>query len=545
MANGPLTNHLQRFEAFESVEKDVENATFSYRNIEEVDGMTSLTYVMTDCKNPTDPLIFQYQESFDMTPKEFLDSGLFEKIKYQIKQDNSLGFSNNKDVESKFARESNLDMSLANMNITVEDEIVDYNSLTSQYKSNVSEFRSKTPDYKSNVSEFRSKTPEYMSNVSEFRSKTPEYMSNVSEFRSKTPDYKSNVSEYMGNPPAYINNTSEYKKNTYSPKFAVPKVHVIEADRSEFNFNYEQQNKLKASSFTHVNDAYEEERESKFMFHEYENDSPKKSKSSENIESFLNKNKPFLSNTHSSNGHLSNTQQSNNRLSNDVGIENMGMSHESHIDAWHTPREGAQSPCDSLAEDDKIKTIISIKANGNSQILNINHCMECITEKTLKANPYYKREANQESLHCGRCKPCTRHAEMKRLAEAAVIRPTLELDQILKIENDECHCKPKCKEVKCVFCPEKQTLCQLEAHETNCSMKYNSPLPTPSFKSNPNNKNNITFLKENGVDVSMEPSNQDIPLHYSNVSNNKKDKRSFFKRFISCSACKCGSKKSS
>ncbi|CEF70523.1 Hypothetical protein SRAE_2000515400 [Strongyloides ratti] len=190
----------------------------------------------------------------------------------------------------------------------------------------------------------------------------------------------------------------------------------------------------------------------------------------------------------------------------------------------------------SLSDEEKIKTVITLKNNGFSDILNVNHCIDCILERTLQANPFYHAQPDRLSMRCSKCKPCNRHTQTNTYIDYMIKENTLDE------KNHECICEDICKEVNCSICSIKIPLCKNLEHEKNCTDKYSAPIQMPQIS---NSEKSIKFLRSDSNEMVKNNNENFINTTFEKEKNKDyvKSKKSWFKKIMTCNSCKSGKRK--
>uniref|UniRef100_A0A0K0F0Q6 SH2 domain-containing protein n=1 Tax=Strongyloides venezuelensis TaxID=75913 RepID=A0A0K0F0Q6_STRVS len=205
-----------------------------------------------------------------------------------------------------------------------------------------------------------------------------------------------------------------------------------------------------------------------------------------------------------------------------------------HHESFHTAK-GSLSSLNSLSDEERIKTVITLKSEGFSDILNVNHCIDCILERTLQANPFYHAQPDRLSMRCSKCKPCNKHSQNEITY--------LTLNDNSDDSKHECDCKDICREVNCSMCSTKVPLCKNLEHEKCCTDKYSAPVPINQIS---NTEKGIKFLRSDSnemiemvndsmINTTVDKERQHIPYF--------KPKKSWFKKLMTCNSCRSGKRK--
>uniref|UniRef100_A0A0N4Z564 TNFR-Cys domain-containing protein n=1 Tax=Parastrongyloides trichosuri TaxID=131310 RepID=A0A0N4Z564_PARTI len=404
--------------------------------IDNFNGATKLTYIKVDKSDPDDEKTFECVEFFEMSPEEFVKSGMINHVVNDIEKDTTIenGITTySKDIMNK-------------LSITMEEEVIGENILDNNNIQNIPKITITSEDKEFSFSDNDMNDNYNNNNVIEYATIIADKVcTNAFNFD------ETFVEEIILQKNGDIEETplSPIVEESSGDEYYLGGSHRLnnDIDKKSLSNNYSSP-PIETPTFY----DYQEIVNNNNMTNKYNEDKMMINKSKE---------KSIKSSTVIRDQVRRNIIHDFDESSYDFDERYAAAILRQH-ESFHTPRESLSSEV-SLNDGDKIKTVITLKNDGFSDILNVNHCVDCILERTLKANPFYHAEPERLSMRCSKCKPCERHLK------EAILKETNIIPKEISFENHDCLCEDICREIDCSICENKIPLCQNLEHERNCA----------------------------------------------------------------------------
>lgn len=439
--------------------------------IDNFNGTTRFTYKKIDKSDPTNEKCFEFVDFFDISPDDFIKSGIIDFV--------VSGIEKNEKIVDSTKNDSKINSIFDKLSITVEEEkiyeINNDNDINKSNISNVNSFKKLRNIPKITITNEKNE----IKNCTTNNDKT-----NPICLNDKTIEYSSALANNIYNDAFNINtNISTNNSNVnilhkYSDLKEVP----LSLYNNE-NINEAHYNNIKKDYSVPMNYDYQTNINNNIFM---TNKKLKETNDSINNVEDKQKDRNIFLEKEKSSDYNYDTNNYNNLEQSEYTFD------ENYAKAMIRQHESFKDKKIFLPDEDKIKTVITLKDDGFSDILNVNHCIECILERTLQANPFYHAQPDRLSMRCSKCKPCSRHFQNDIDGNYKTKEETL------NNKNHECVCQDICREIICPICEKKIPLCKNLEHEKDCIDKYSAPVEMPQISKS---ENNIKFLRSDSHEM--------------------------------------------